>query len=114
MSRKKKPFDVSGLRFQGEQVEFKKELKLVGFIFDEKMTMAPMIAKQSKKARAKLAGLFRLRPFLDNNNIETMYKAFVRSGMEYGNIEYMSAAPTHLSKLDRVQKSEICTETRRF
>ena len=74
--------------------------KMVGFIFDEKMTMGPTVKKSSKKGRAKIAALFRLRPYLDSANLELMYKAFVRSAMEYGNLEYMIAAPSTLQKLD--------------
>ena len=103
ISRKHKPFDVSGLSFQGEPIDMVKELKLVGFIFDEKMTMEPMVRKASKKGRAKVAALYRLRPFLSSENLELMYKAYIRSGMEYGNLEYMIAAPSTLKKLDRVQ-----------
>ena len=103
ISRKKKAFDISALRFKGEEVEQVKEIKLVGFTFDEKMTMEPMIKKASKKGRAKIAALYRLKPYLDSENLETMYKAFVRSSMEYGNLEYMAGAPTHLLKLDRIQ-----------
>ena len=32
-----------------------------------------------------------------------MYTAFVRSVLEYGNALYMSACPTHLAKLDKIQ-----------
>ena len=81
----------------------KKELKLVGFTFDSKMTMEPMVKKTSKKGRAKIAALFRLRPYLSSDNLELMYKAFVRSAMEYGSLEYMIAAPSNLQKLDRIQ-----------
>ena len=77
LSRKKEPFDVSGIRFMGKSVEFVKELKLVGFIFDEKITMAPMVKKASKKGRSKIAALFRLKPFLVSYNLETMYKAVI-------------------------------------
>ena len=37
-----------------------------------------------------------------------MYKAFVRSSIEYGNLEYMVAAQTHLKKLDRIQAAAVC------
>jgi len=103
VSKRKAPIDISALRFKGEEVEQVKEIKLVGFTFDKKMTMESMIAKASKKGRAKIAALYRLKPFLDSENLETMYKAFVRSSMEYGNLEYMAGAPTHLQKLDRIQ-----------
>ena len=42
---------------------------------------------------------------LDSNNLETMYKMFVRSILEYGSVVYMGASGTNLAKLDRVQKS---------
>ena len=103
ISKKKDPIDISALRFQGLEVKQVKEIKLVGFTFDEKMTLEPMIKKASKKGRAKIAALYRLKPFLDSENLETMYKAFVRSSMEYGSLEYMVGAPTHLQKLDRIQ-----------
>lgn len=67
------------------------------------MTLEPMIKKASKKGRAKISALYRLKPFLDSENLETMYKAFVRSSMEYGSLEYVVGAPTHLQKLDRIQ-----------
>ena len=79
ISRKKIVFDASGIVLQGHPMEFVSELKLVGFIFDQKMTMRPMVQMASKKNRAKIAALFRLRPYLDAANLETMYKAFVRS-----------------------------------
>jgi hypothetical protein len=101
--RKKSPIDVSDLRFKGEAVETVNELKLVGFVFDSKMTLEPMIKRTSAKGRAKIAALYRLKPFLDSSNLETMYNAFVRSSLEYGNLHYMMAAPTHLQKLDRIQ-----------
>ena len=106
ISRKKSPIvaiDVSDLRFKGEEVETVNELKLVGFVFDSKMIFEPMTKRTSAKGRAKIAALYRLKPFLDSSNLETMYNAFVRSSLEYGNLHYMVAAPTHLQKLDRIQ-----------
>ena len=37
--------------------------------------------------------------------MKTMYMAFVRSILEYGNVLYMGAAQTHLDKLDAVQSA---------
>ena len=51
--------------------------------------------KVSTKAKAKLAAIFRLRQHLDSSNMETMYKSFVRSIIEYDNLEYMAATKTH-------------------
>ena len=107
ISRKSKinTFDPSGIVFIGKAIEAVEEMKLVGFIFDKKMTMEKMVNHVKAKAKVKLAAIFRLKQHLDSHNLESMYKAFVRSSIEYGNLEYLSAAQTHTRKLDRIQAS---------
>jgi hypothetical protein len=84
-----------------------KEMKLVGFILDNKWTFEPMLKHVSKRGRTKLGAIFRLSHHLDSANLEIMYKAFVPSSLDYGNLEYLSAAPTHMLKLD---KNQVATE----
>ena len=103
VSRRHSPFDISGIHFMSEPVGEVKEMKLVGFILDNKWTFEPMLKHVSKKGRSKLGAIFRLRHHLDSANLEIMYKSFVRSSLEYGNLEYLSAAPTHMLKLDKIQ-----------
>ena len=91
----------------GAQVERVDEVKLVGFLFDTKLTFSGMIDKLAKKARCKLGALRRLKPMLDQPNLKQMYIMFIRSIMEYGSLVYMGAAKSHLDKLDRVQESAI-------
>ena len=105
VSRRDKPFDISGLHFMSEPVGPVTEMKLVGFILDSNWTFGPMLEHVSKKGRSKLGAIFRLRHHLDSANLETMYKSFVRSSLEYGNLEYLSAAPSHLARLDKIQAS---------
>jgi hypothetical protein len=52
-----------------------------------------------------LGMLTRLRPLLDDQNMETMYTTFIRPILEYGSIQFMGAADTHLHKLDAVQRA---------
>ena len=54
-SRKSKEntFDPSGISFMGNLIEQVKDVKIVGFIFDEKMTMEKMLKHVSKKAKIK-------------------------------------------------------------
>ena len=47
--------------------------------------------------------MFRLRHHMDSANLEIMCKSFVRPSLEYGNLEYRPAAPTHMFKLDKFQ-----------
>ena len=62
-----------------------------------------MINHLMKKARVRLGAICRLQHHLTSENLKTMYSTFVRSVLEYGNVDHMGARPTHLSKLDRVQ-----------
>ena len=90
---------------RGEPIQQVSQMKLVGFVFDLKMTWGPMVDRLAKKARCKLGAIRRLRPFLDSENLKLMYTAFVRSGMEYGSVLYMGAADSHLEKLNRIRHS---------
>ena len=90
----------------------KKELKLVGFTFDSKMTMEPMVKKTSKKGRAKIAALFRLRPYLSSNNLELMYKAFceISNGIRQFRIHDSST----VQPAETRSNPSHCRETRRL
>ena len=105
VSNKLFPFDTSALRFGGEPMELLESIKIVGFVFDRRMLWSEMVAKQAKKARARLAALFRLKSFLDTDNLKTMYTSFIRSISEFGSIGYMAASDVHLAKLDRIQST---------
>ena len=111
ISRKKDPFDPfarsAGIVMEGQQVKRVDEVKLVGDLFDSKLTMSSMVGALAKKARSRVGALRRLKPMLDSSNLQLMYTMFVRSVMEYGNLVYMGAAKSHLEKLDRVQDSAM-------
>ena len=105
LSNRRKPFDPTGVEFCGVPVKQCDSAKIVGFHFDSKLSWAKMVAERAKKGRQRLAMLRRLTRFLDSSNLELMYTAFIRPVLEYGSLLYMSAADSHLSKLDKVQSS---------
>jgi hypothetical protein len=82
----------------------------VGFVFDTRLSWDAMITQLCSKARSRLGALFRMCGVLDCENKALMYKAFVRSVMEYGCLQYMSASQVHIAKLDTVQRmaERIC------
>lgn len=104
---------ISTLQMGGITVKYSQDLKLVGFTFDKSLTWTSMTSKLASKARSKLGALWRLRAVMDQLNLQSTYKAFVRSVMEYGNLAYMSAAKTTLARLDAVQHTaeRICNLT---
>jgi hypothetical protein len=97
--------ELECIEMQGVQVKFRSEATITGFVFDNRLSWGPMIDKLAKKARSRLGAVFRLKRFLNSENMRTMYMMFVRSIMEYGSVLFMGAAQTHLSKLDKVQAS---------
>lgn len=105
VSRKSKvnTFKPDGIVFMEKPIEPVDQMKLVGFVFDPKMTMEPMINHVARKARVKLGAIGRLQQHLDSKNLEIMFKSFVRSSLEYGNLVYMSAGSSYKERLDHVQ-----------
>jgi hypothetical protein len=103
VSRKRLPFDPTGINMLGTAIKHVSEMKLVGFMFDEKLTWGPMIDLLVRKARVRIGALYRMSRMLDCDNIRTMYVAFIRSVLEFGSVQYMGAAATHLAKLDSIQ-----------
>ena len=71
VSRKREPFDISGarmsgLRMSGCPIVVVKEMRLVGFWFDGKLTFGGMIGRLAKKARSRVAALRKLKPMLNS------------------------------------------------
>ena len=95
---------ISQLVFCGKHIVFEEVLLLVGFLFDRKLTWKPMVDRVASKSRQALGAVFRLKRLLRPCDIAVLYKAFVRSVLEYGLLEYFAAAPGYLSKLDKVQR----------
>jgi hypothetical protein len=96
---------MSQLIFGGKHISFEEELTLVGFVFDKRLTWKPMVDKVASKARRALGAIRRIKKLLGPSALAVLYKAFVRSILEYGLLEYIAAAPSHLCKLDRIQSS---------
>jgi hypothetical protein len=96
---------ISQLVFCGKHIVFEEVLLLVGFLFDRKLTWKPMLDRVCSKSRQALGAVFRLKSMLRPSDIAVLYKAFVRSALEYGLLEYFAAAPGYLSKLDKIQRA---------
>ena len=103
VSKRRIPFDPTGIIFEGVPVEQVSSTKIVGYVFDSKFTWAEHLAGKAKKARSRVAALRRLGGFMDSANLRLMYTTFIRPVLEYGQELYVAAAPSHLAALDRVQ-----------
>ena len=94
---------VDRLQFDGVHIGYEDTLKVVGVIYDRKLTWGPMLAEMAGRGRRALGYLNRLGRLITPADIAQVYKYFVRSKMEYGNASYNGAAKSHLVRLDAVQ-----------
>ena len=76
----------------------------MGVTYDNKLTFKSHISQLARTAGGKLTSLRRISWLLDCRGRELLYKAQVRSSLEYSCLAFGGAASSHLSKLDGVQR----------
>ena len=86
------------------QLTNKDELDILGVTFDKKLLWSKHI---STRAGQKLGALMKVANKLNRDCRATVYKAQVRSVMEYASLCWMNASPTTLSQLDNIQKKAL-------
>ncbi|XP_071823189.1 uncharacterized protein [Apostichopus japonicus] len=106
ISRKRNPTKLD-LMFGNTKLAEKEELEILGVTIDSKLTWAKHISKVSSRAGQKLGSLRKVANKLDIRGRATVYKAQVRSVMEYASLSWMSASPTTLGLLDSIQKKAL-------
>jgi hypothetical protein len=79
-------------------------VKLLGVTIDQHLTMGEHIDKTIKKCHGIIGALRTAVPFLHRPLLTLAYTSLVRSHLEYCSSIFMTAAATHLKKLDVVQK----------
>ena len=70
-------FPFTRIMFDRFPIKRKPAVKLVGYLFDQKLTRSSMIVTNTKKARIWLGALSQFRHLLDDKNIETIYCTFI-------------------------------------
>ena len=89
----------------GKEIAYVSSMKLVGFTIDSKLNWKKMACAAASKGRSMLGAMYRLQSLLKPSDLKTIYTSFIRSKMEFGSVEFIAAAPTHLARLDRVQRA---------
>ena len=79
--------------------------RLLGPVLDEKLLMHECIEKLYRKAKPKARALLRCRRFYSVKDMLVLFKAHVRSQIEWCNGAIFHAAPSLLERLDSVQTS---------
>ena len=93
------------LKLDNDPIQFVKEAKFRGLIWDTKLTVAPHIKNLKARCRKSLnilKVLSRTEWGADQTTLLKLYSSLVRSKLDYGCLVYGSASKTALAKLDPV------------
>ena len=106
ISRKRNPTRLD-LQFGSTTLTEVNELEILGVTIDSKLTWKKHVSNIASRAGQKLGALRRVANKLDKRGRATVYKAQVRSVMEYASLAWMSASPTTLGLLDSIQRKAL-------
>ena len=106
LSRKRQPTSPV-LRLGQYKLVVKKELDILGVTIDSKLLWSRHISDISKRAGQRLGALRKVASKLDVVERSTIYKAQIRSVIEYACLAWMSASPNLLGQLDSIQRKAL-------
>ena len=92
------------IHLEGRQLQLQDSITILGVEVDSRLSFTSHAKKVAKNAAWKLSCIRRISNFLDAKGIEILYKAQVRSLMEYSPLTWSSCPPSYLATLDRVQR----------
>ena len=98
------------LKLDKDPIQFVKEAKFLGLIWDTKLTFEPHIKylkARCQKALNVLKVLSRTEWGADQTTLLKLYRSLVRSKLDYGCLVYGSASKTALAKLDPVHNQGL-------
>ena len=106
LSRKRKP-TTPDLLLGKSKLVVQKELVILGITIDSKLLWSKHISDISKRAGQRLGALRRVASKLDVVGRSTVYKAQIRSILEYACLSWISASPTVLGQLESIQRKAL-------
>ena len=79
-------------------------ISILGVNFDKQLRFDDHIKEICQIASQKVSTLRRMASSLDAKGLMTLYNAQVRPYLEYSALSWLSTAPSHLIKLDKIQR----------
>ena len=95
------------LKMGDATIPLQNHVSILGVDFDEGLRFDRHINRVCRVASLKVTALRRMASFLDAKGLMLLYKAQVRPHLEYAALSWMSAAPLHLKKLDKIQRRAL-------
>ena len=105
-SRKSVPIHAPGIMFSGCIVFNQEFNKHLGVVLDRKLTFDHHLRDKLSKANKGIGLISRLRKFLPRDTLLTIYRAFVRPHLDYGDVIYDNPGNASFSQqLESIQYS---------
>ena len=98
---------ATNVRIDGENVESKPFLKLLGVTLDSKLNYSSHISDICKKAGSKVGVLNRLKKLVPTYALLQLYKAGVLPNLTYCHTAWHFCRASDTKKLERVQEREL-------
>ena len=78
--------------------------QVLGFTFDSLLTWESYILRMLNLGKQRVSKLYRvLFPFYKSTLVFDVYRSWIRPTLEYGNILYSGAVPSHVRRLENLQ-----------
>ncbi len=90
--------------FGGVTLPLKDDIRILGVDLDKELRFDRHLKHIARQASLRVSALRRIASLLDKRGILLLYKAQIRPYLEYGALTWMSSAPTHLRRLDKVER----------
>ena len=108
--KKTKNKNSTKLQLYGKKLKSYKEIKFLGITFDQKLTFRKHVEIINKEIQGKLHNIYKLKTKNYGPTPKTilhLYKTFIRSKFEYGNIAMITSSDSIIFKWEKIQNS-IC------
>jgi hypothetical protein len=98
---------ITLIKFGENHLKAEEKFEMLGVIFDDGLTFAKHIRQICAETTPRLCMLRRLCRIMEKDKCVMMYKAYIRSRLEYASNVWMGADTSHLKKLDKIQERAL-------
>ena len=107
ISHHRPPWKHPPVQFDGVSVLEEESLKLLGVVFDSRLTFRTHLRNIALRGNQRLYFLRRVAPLLDAKGREKVYRGFVRPVLEYCPLVWMGAPSSYLAQLESIQRRAL-------
>ena len=105
---------IKGIHVAGEYIEFSKNARKIGVIFDSHVNLEKYVINTCKTAFYHLRNIAKIRNCLSQDNAETLVHAFISSKLDFCNALLLGLPQSAIDRLQYVQNcaARLVTRTR--